>query len=80
MKVLTRAQLVYNTEPREEVYGHPLQYAFVGYVYVGGTEDASDDDVRNVAGLPGIQVERFNRCPTCEQWSPCDVRKAQADG
>lgn len=23
-----------------------------------------------------LRTERFNRCPTCEQWSPCDVRKA----
>jgi hypothetical protein len=22
-----------------------------------------------------IRVERYNRCPTDEQWSPCDVRK-----
>jgi hypothetical protein len=24
-----------------------------------------------------IRVIRFDRCPTCEQWSPCDVRKAR---
>jgi len=23
-----------------------------------------------------IRIERYNRCPTCEQWSPCDVRAA----
>jgi hypothetical protein len=22
-----------------------------------------------------IRIERYNRCPTCEQWSPCDVRR-----
>jgi hypothetical protein len=27
-----------------------------------------------------IRVERYNRCPTCEQWSPCDVRKASTGG
>jgi hypothetical protein len=24
-----------------------------------------------------IRIERYNRCPTCEQWSPCDVRKGR---
>jgi hypothetical protein len=25
-----------------------------------------------------LRVERYNRCPTCEQWSPCDVRQRLA--
>lgn len=25
----------------------------------------------------GLRTERYNRCPTCEQWSPCDVRKRE---
>lgn len=25
-----------------------------------------------------LRTERYNRCPTCEQWSPCDVRKRAA--
>ena len=24
-----------------------------------------------------IWLDRYNRCPTCEQWSPCDVRKTE---
>lgn len=56
---------------------HPLQYAFVGRSYVAGTENMSDEQVRDVAGGVHLPVERFNRCPTCEQWSPCDVRKAE---
>lgn len=26
-----------------------------------------------------IRVTRYNRCPTCEQWAPCAVRKAASD-
>ncbi len=70
-------------KPRyEDYYGHPLQYALVGYLttYVGNTEDMSDQQVRQAAFGAGTRdnwsiVERYNRCPPCEQWSPCDVRK-----
>jgi len=41
---------------------HPLQYGFRGRALV-----LNPGDDRSV-------VERNNRCPTCEQWSPCDVR------
>lgn len=77
MKVLTRTQMTGLRECAEELFGHPMQYAYIGGIYVGDTEDASDEDVRRVAGLPGsgLHVERYNRCPTCEQWSPCDVRR-----
>lgn len=47
---------------------HPMQYGFhpdrePGDNYVN-TEQNDD---------PAI-TERYNRCPECEQWSPCDVR------
>jgi hypothetical protein len=61
--------------------GHPLQYALCCDVYVGHTENMSDTEVwREVArrgGPGGGYVSRFNRCPTCEQWSPCEVRRAE---
>ena len=61
-------------------FGHPLQYALCARVYVGDTENMSDEDVRRAAAVErtGLPVERYNRCPTCEQWSPCDARKAEA--
>ncbi len=46
-------------------YGHhPLQYGFRP-----GERKAIYDP-----GDDGTVVERYNRCPNCEQWSPCDVR------
>lgn len=62
-------------------FGHPLQYAVTGHphsVTVVGTGNATDETLRNLAKAAGHTgaIERFNRCPTCEQWSPCDVRKA----
>lgn len=65
----------------QESYGHPLQYAFVGRIYVYETGNLSDDQVRDLAGNGWLPVERFNRCPTCEEWSPCDFREqARAAG
>ena len=63
----------------EALYGHPLQYAMIGRTYVGYTEDRTDAQVLASAGMPdiGLPVERFNRCPTCEQWAPCDVVKGR---
>ncbi len=64
----------------EARYGHPLQYALVGARahYVGNTENMTDIAIMTAAGqLGALTVERYNRCPTCEQWSPCDVRKAE---
>jgi hypothetical protein len=54
---------------------HPLQYGF-------------DDLGRYFSPDPApgriASGGRFNRCPTCEQWSPCTVRErvaqARADG
>lgn len=63
----------------EALYGHPLQYAMVGGrgIYVGDTENTPDDEVRRTAEADAwMSIERYNRCPTCEQWSPCDLRKA----
>lgn len=41
---------------------HPLQYGYRGRDIVC---DPGDD--------PTVG-ERYNRCPNCEQWSPCDIR------
>ncbi len=60
---------------------HPLQYAYCRNVYVPNTEDMSDEDVQQtVPGGLGLPVERYNRCPVCEQWSPCDVRRGRGRG
>lgn len=42
---------------------HPLQYGYRGRDIVF---DPGDD--------PTVG-ERYNRCPNCEQWAPCDVRE-----
>lgn len=26
---------------------------------------------------PLICIERYSRCPECEQWAPCDIRKGE---
>jgi hypothetical protein len=67
-------------EEAEARYGHPIQYALVGNTYIGDTEDVDDITVRQRAGFSttstgGPTIERYNRCPTCEQWSPCDRRR-----
>lgn len=28
----------------------------------------------------GLRTERYDRCPACEQWSPCRVREAAGAG
>lgn len=64
----------------EALFGHPLQYAYVGRTYVADSNGYTDDEVRQIAGHEGaigLPVERYNRCPTCEQWSPCKVRKGR---
>lgn len=45
---------------------HPMQYGFLGKLMIMHTENVVDER------MP--PSERFNRCPECEQWSPCDVR------
>jgi hypothetical protein len=45
---------------------HPLQYGWRGDEIIYHTEHATGDHIR----------ERMNRCHICEQWSPCDARKA----
>jgi hypothetical protein len=65
--------------PIDTSLGHPLQYAFCGNVYIGDTENLTDPEVRAKTRQQGA-VDRYNRCPTCEQWSPCDVRRAGTDG
>lgn len=65
-------------EEAEAFYGHPLQYAHCTGALVLNTEQMPDEQVRQkVGGTRWDRVERWNRCPTCEQWSPCDVRAAQ---
>jgi hypothetical protein len=44
---------------------HPIQYGFLGKLMIVNTENVVDERM----------TERFNRCPVCEQWSPCDVRE-----
>lgn len=45
---------------------HPLQYGWRYGEVVRHTENDPDPYI----------VDRMNRCPVCEQWSPCDSRKA----
>jgi phosphoribosyl-dephospho-CoA transferase len=45
---------------------HPLQYGWRGDEIIYHTEHVTGDHIR----------ERMNRCHICEQWSPCDARKA----
>jgi hypothetical protein len=52
---------------------HPLQYAIKGHPNTVTTMH-TENDIRRDLG------ERFNRCPTCEQWSPCDVRRIFPSG
>lgn len=56
-------------------FDHPLQYAFCGPALVLDTENAADQQIWKLVDIPGRAVERYNRCPACEQWSPCQVRK-----
>lgn len=64
-----------DTRTAEALFGHPLQYAYVGRVLVVNSGDVSNEELRDIAGVDWyVPVERFSRCPTCEQWSPCDVR------
>lgn len=45
---------------------HPLQYGY------------RDQDSQEIVFDPGDDptiLDRYNRCPSCEQWSPCDVRQ-----
>ena len=60
----------------EEIFGHPAQYAYVGRTLVLNSGHATDAELRDLAGVWG-SVERFNRCLTCEQWAPCDMRKTR---
>lgn len=84
LRLMAEVEVAADPEPdpqylmAEALYGHPLQYALVGSqsVYVGNTENMTRADVLTASGLPeGSTVGRYNRCPTCEQWSPCDRRK-----
>jgi hypothetical protein len=71
------------------VSGHPLQYAVVYGPGLGpfgtvryDTDRLSDAEIAHDLhpDAPGlardVRVHRYDRCPTCEQWSPCDVRLA----
>jgi hypothetical protein len=50
---------------------HPLQYGFrPGQTEAWINTEQNDDPV---------VTERYNRCPTCEEWSPCDVRTLVAE-
>jgi hypothetical protein len=43
---------------------HPVQYGYVDRRYLWGVGLAQEPT-----------AERYSRCPTCEQWSPCQVRQ-----
>lgn len=61
----------------ERTWGHPLQYALVGRITIMNSDHMSDGDIRaaaGTAGTSGLPIERYNRCPTCEEWSPCHAR------
>lgn len=48
---------------------HPMQYGYKGRLVILHTENVEDPTI----------TDRMNRCPECEEWSPCDVRSiAQA--
>ncbi len=48
-----------------DLRNHPMQYGYKnGQIMFEPGDDPEVD-------------ERYNRCPTCEEWSPCSVRKAQ---
>ena len=59
---------------------HPVQYGVIpaghapGLVVTG--EALAELGERTATGLP---VERCNRCPSCEEWSPCTVRESVAE-
>jgi hypothetical protein len=61
---------------------HCLQYAICRDRSVYNTKNLSDDDIRKLAwALNSDRVERFNRCPKCQQWSDvlsneCPAKKA----
>lgn len=46
--------------------GHPLTYG-----YLHGDLVVLDDHEKD---YPEVR-ERYDRCPLCEQWSPCDARR-----
>jgi hypothetical protein len=50
---------------------HTLQYAFAGDVAVYHTQSMTDEEVRERArwAPPGARVERYNRCPECQEWT-----------
>ncbi len=47
---------------------HPLQYGWLAA--------SPREMVMHTESVPDGIVDRMNRCPVCEQWSPCDVRGA----
>ncbi|MCP4960201.1 MAG: hypothetical protein GY925_13150 [Actinomycetia bacterium] len=47
---------------------HPLQYGWLAA--------SPREMVMHTETVPDGIVDRMNRCPVCEQWSPCDVRGA----
>jgi hypothetical protein len=50
---------------------HVTQYACVGERYIFGSRNMTDAEIRDRAGATGmpIRVERYDRCPECEEWT-----------
>jgi hypothetical protein len=50
---------------------HPLEYGFRRVPWAG-----SGGEIVYDPGDDATVVERYRRCPACEEWSPCAVRVA----
>jgi hypothetical protein len=47
--------------------------------YIGDMRDDGRQRLTHLAAYrAGIRIDRYNRCPTCEQWSPCQARRKRA--
>lgn len=76
-------------EIKEQLKSHPLQYGFVEATFPGtlrnlvvyNTENEEYAEATIPIGNTIVPLgrhriqDRYNRCPNCEQWSPCDKRK-----
>lgn len=63
---------------------HCVQYAFVGMNVCYDTENLSDSEIRakmdsKLLGTPGGRIERFDRCPVCEEWTRLNGKMRRID-
>jgi hypothetical protein len=65
---------------------HCLQYAVCNGRIAYNTHNMSDDSVRHrVLASKDDRIDRFNRCPECQQWSDvlsrdCPAKKVETKG